>query len=486
MNRNSKHESVVSLAYFPAHRQLELFRQGHLSPLDVLRAQIDRVEAGGNSINAVTCSHFDEAFSTATASESRYRNGKPRPLEGITVAVKEEYENSGWPATVGSLVYENRIADQTHPVLDKLREAGAVLHIQTTAPELFLVGITWSDLWGITRNPWNPAFTPGGSSGGSAAALAAGMATLAIGSDMGGSIRVPAALNGLYGSKPAYGRIASPDPSAFVPHASPGPLARDCRDMILLQNVMCGAAPGCPAVLEPKLELPLDCPLDRRWKIALCMDQGWAALDPEMRANSIAAAHRLERAGAIVEEVALDLETNDRTLRETIEKALFSTAIGADLIELADKKDQLTTYGRRFVELAGTLGPLDAKEAAAEALRLYGLIESNVFRAGYDAMITPTVATTRIPADYDPTTDCPIIEGRRVDPYSGWILTSLFSLVNWMPVINVPMGLANNNVPTGLQIATRPYHDGTAAAIGLAYADFTEPPPFHRVTIRRT
>jgi aspartyl-tRNA(Asn)/glutamyl-tRNA(Gln) amidotransferase subunit A len=205
-----------------------------------------------------------------------------------------------------------------------------------------------------------------------------------------------------------------------------------------------------------------------------------------MRANSIAAAHRLERAGAIVEEVALHLETNDRTLRETIEKALFSTAIGADLIELADKKDQLTTYGRRFVELAGTLGPLDAKEAAAEALRLYGLIESNVFRAGYDAMITPTVATTRIPADYDPTTDCPIIEGRRVDPYSGWILTSLFSLVNWMPVINVPMGLANNNVPTRLQIATRPYHDGTAAAIGLAYADFTEPPPFHRVTIRRT
>jgi amidase len=127
---------------------------------------------------------FDEAFSAARVSEARYRDGKPRPLEGITVAVKEEYENSGWAATVGSLVYENRIADQTHPVLDKLREAGAVLHIQTTAPELFLVGITWSDLWGITRNPWNPAFTPGGSSGGSAAALAAGMATLAIGSDM--------------------------------------------------------------------------------------------------------------------------------------------------------------------------------------------------------------------------------------------------------------------------------------------------------------
>jgi Amidase len=92
MNRNSKDESVVSLAYVPAHRQLELFRQGHLSPVDVLQAQIDRVKAGSQSINAVTYPHFDEAFSAARASEVRYRDGKPRPLEGITVAVKEEYK----------------------------------------------------------------------------------------------------------------------------------------------------------------------------------------------------------------------------------------------------------------------------------------------------------------------------------------------------------------------------------------------------------
>src|SRR3954454_24381344 len=188
--------------------------------------------------------------------------------------------------TAGSMLFKDEVSPQNDPVVDKLLAAGAILHAQTTAPEFFLIGLTWSILWGVTRNPWNLDCTPGGSSGGSAAALAAGMATLAIGSDMGGSIRIPAALNGLYGSKPAYGRIASADPSALVPHASPGPLARDCRDMILLQNVMCGPAPGCPAVLEPKLELPLDYQTGLRCKIALCMDQGWAKIDPDIRANT--------------------------------------------------------------------------------------------------------------------------------------------------------------------------------------------------------
>jgi Asp-tRNA(Asn)/Glu-tRNA(Gln) amidotransferase A subunit family amidase len=299
---------------------------------------------------------------------------------------------------------------------------------------------------------------------------------------MGGSIRIPAALNGLYGSKPAYGRIASPDPSALVPHSSPGPLGRDCRDMILLQNVMTGPAPGCPAVLSPKVELPLECRPQRGRKIALCMNQGWALLDPEVRANTLAATARFEAAGFQLDDVNLDLETDDSSLRQTIEKALFSTAIGGELIELADKKDKLTSYGHRFVDLASKMGPLDAKEAAEEALRLYKLMDEKVFRAGYDAIVSPTVATTDIPADYDPTKDCPVIEGKQVDSYSGWFLTSIFSLVNWMPVINVPTGLSSNNVPTGLQIAARPYRDDTAAEIALCYADQTAPLPFERLT----
>jgi Asp-tRNA(Asn)/Glu-tRNA(Gln) amidotransferase A subunit family amidase len=211
------------------------------------------------------------------------------------------------------------------------------------------------------------------------------------------------------------------------------------------------------------------------------MDQGWAKIDQEIRANTFAAVRSLEAAGAIVDQVNLDLETDDSKLRETIEKALFSSALGADLIELEEKKELLTTYGRRFVDLASRMGPLDAKEAAVEALRLYEIVDKDVFRAGYDAIVTPTVGTTRISANYDPTRDRPVIQGDVVDPYSGWFLTSLFSLLNWLPVMNVPTGLAGNNVPTGLQIATRPYNDTTAAAIGLAYSERVDPLPFRRL-----
>jgi len=473
--------SSAALSLMPAHEQLKLFAAKKLSPVEILKAQIDCIEATNDTINAVTVRHFDTALEAARASEKRYHQGDPKSLDGITVAVKDEYGRRGWTVTAGSTLFKGAVRDENHPVIDKLLEAGAVLHVQTTVPEFYLVAVTWSDLWGVTRNPWNPACTPGGSSGGSAAALAAGMTTLAIGSDMGGSIRIPCALNGLYGSKPAYGRIASPDPSALVPHASPGPLARNTRDLFLLQNIMSGPAPGCPAVLMPKLELPLDPPAKRDWRIALCVDQGWANIAPDVRTNTLKAAKVLEAAGAIVDEVDLDLETTDSRLRETIEKALFSTALGADLLEVVPKCQQLTTYGRRFVELASQMGPRDAKAAAEEALRLYRLIDRQVFQAGYHVIATPTTGTTDIAADYDPTTDHALINGRRVDPYCGWFLTSVFSLLNWMPVINVPTGLAANNVPTGLQIAARPYDDTTAAAVAAGFALHMTELPFERL-----
>jgi Asp-tRNA(Asn)/Glu-tRNA(Gln) amidotransferase A subunit family amidase len=460
-----------------ACRLIELFRAGSLSPVDVLRMQMDRIASQGASLNAITFRHFDEAMRAAQESERRYRDGSARPLEGVTVAVKDEYAKAGWVVTAGCRVFKDDVQDHNHPVIDKLIEAGAVLHVQTTAPELYLIAATWSDLWGVTRNPWNSDCTPGGSSGGSAAVLAAGMATLAIGSDMGGSIRIPCALTGLYGSKPAYGRIASPDASAFVPHASPGPLARDIHDVALLQNVMTGPAPGCPAVLRPKLELP-DRFASTPRRIALSIDQGWARLEPDVRACVFAAAARLEHAGHAVEEVELDLDTSGSKLRETIERALFSTAIGASLIALADKKDQLTGYARRFVALAQSLGPTDANAAGEEALRLYKIIEDRVFARGFDALVTPTVATTRIRADYDPTKERPVVAGEPVDAYAGWFLTSLFSLLNWMPVITVPAGRASNGVPVGMQIVTRPYDDILCYEIAAGYASKADEMPF--------
>ena len=456
-------------AWLSAVEQIEAYRRGTLSPVDVLTAQVRRIEAYGGLYNAITATHFDEAFAAAQESARRYRQGQARPLEGVTVAVKDEFGKAGWIVTQGSRVFKDDRQTEDHPVIEKLREAGAVLHVQSTAPELYLLGVTWSGLWGVTRNPWNPAITPGGSSGGSAALVAAGMATLAIGSDMGGSIRIPCALTGLYGSKPAYGRIPSPDPSALVPHASPGPLARSLPDLMLLQNVMMGPARGCPSTLRPKLELAMTREAKPR-RIALSLDQGWATVETDVSTAVHDAVRAFERAGHRVEEITLDLETDGRRLRETIEKALFSTALGAELIELDSRKDEMTSYGQRFVDLAKSLGPSDANEAAEETLRFYKVIEDAVFAKGFDALISPTVATTSIPAAFDPTQDTVRIAGTAVDPYAGWFLTSMFSLLNWMPVINVPAGLTANGVPCGVQIATRPYDDALGYEIAAGYA----------------
>jgi amidase len=211
------------------------------------------------------------------------------------------------------------------------------------------------------------------------------------------------------------------------------------------------------------------------------MDQGWAQVEPDVRANTMAAMNCLRDSGVQVDEIELPLETSDDRLREAIEKGLFSTAIGADLVDLKSKAEQMTTYGRHFVKLACQMGPTDARDAAEEALRLYRIIDKCVFQNGYDALITPTVASTRIPADFDPTADPAVINGKSVDPYAGWFLTSLFSLLNWMPVISVPTGLSANNVPTGMQIACRPYDDSMAAAIALRYAQVGMPMRFEQL-----
>src|SRR5215211_4834239 len=141
------------LAYLPAHRQLELFRTRQLSPVDVLEAQIGRIEALNPQVNALTYQHFETALDAARESERRYQRRDFRALEGVTVAVKDEYDRVGWHVTAGSVLLKDEVSPDTHPVIDKLLAAGALLHVQTTAPEFYLVAVTWSDLWGSPAIP---------------------------------------------------------------------------------------------------------------------------------------------------------------------------------------------------------------------------------------------------------------------------------------------------------------------------------------------
>src|SRR3982750_1887557 len=201
------------LHYLPASEALAHFRARDLSPVELLDAVIARADAVEPTVNALCHERFEAAREEARAAEARYMGGgEPRALEGIPLAIKEEEEVAGQPWTQGSLIYKDLVAERSSAFAQRMLDAGAIVHARTTAPEFSCALFTHSRLHGVTRNPWNPEYAVGGSSGGSGAALASGTATLATGSDIGGSIRLPASFNGVVGFKPPYGRVPQEAP----------------------------------------------------------------------------------------------------------------------------------------------------------------------------------------------------------------------------------------------------------------------------------
>ncbi len=461
----------LELAYMTATEQLQLFRQKKLSPVEVLKAQLRLTEQRGKVVNCFTYLHPKEAMAQAQESERRWQQGNPRALEGITVALKDEMAVKGWTMTAGSTVFRDRVMTTNDPIVVKLLDAGAVLHAQTTVPEMYFLGVTWSDLWGVTRNPWNLQYAVGGSSGGSGAALAAGLTTLATGSDMGGSIRIPAAFNGLWGFKPPYGRVpVEPTYVSLLPSVL-GPLARTLPDMIRLENVISGPAPGVMNSLRPKLDLPLAYAGVKGMRIAYSPNQGWAKVSENVRRNTEAALAALERQGAVITKVDLDLGVSGSDIRKVLMESLLTGIQGADMADLVSQKDQLTSYGRHFAELASTsMGPQQARHAAQVSAEIYRRVDAQVFQSGYQALIMPTLTTSEIPADIDPFRDTLLVDGVEVDPLAGWVLTPLWNLLNWNPVLAAPTGLDPDNMPTSIQIIAPTYEDATCMRVGSALA----------------
>jgi Asp-tRNA(Asn)/Glu-tRNA(Gln) amidotransferase A subunit family amidase len=461
--------TTPDLIYLSATDARRLFAGKQLSPVEVLEAQIAQIEARNAEVNCITYTHFDKARAAARESERRYARGEARALEGITVGVKDDQLIAGKITTYGSVLFQDYRATESSPLVDKLAEAGAVVSIQTPVPEMMFHAATGSTLWGITRNPWNLRETPGGSSGGSAAALAAGFCTLATGSDMGGSIRIPASLCGLYGFKPPFGRVA-PAPDAYdLVAAAEGPLARGFTDMALMQNAIAGPHPRSFVALRPKLDYPLTYPGIGGWVLAY--DPTFMGEpDADYRSNTDAAIRRFVDLGVEVREVHLPWNVDD-VADTLLEGGLLATSFGAGLEALLVAEDLLTPYARATAERARGL---DARAAAAHfqttMQEMYLDLRRLVFDAGCRALLVPTLRTTHVAADNDPETDTYRLNGQDL-PGRGWFLTTPFNILNRCPVVNVPTGIAaENGVPTGLQIVADAYEDLDAFQIAAAYA----------------
>src|SRR6202047_4694963 len=229
-------------AFTPATRLLALYRSRQVSPVEVIEHTLRWLETYESAINAFVLYDPETALAMARASEARWQKGEPQGLlDGVPVALKDTLLTRGWPRLLGSRTIDpNQAWDEDAPVPARLRAEGAVFFGKTTTPEFGWKGATDSPLTGITRNPWNLERTPGGSSGGSAVSLAAGICPLAVGTDAGGSIRIPAAFCGVFGLKPTFGKVAVYPASAFGDVAHIGPMARTVDDAALMLDAMKG------------------------------------------------------------------------------------------------------------------------------------------------------------------------------------------------------------------------------------------------------
>jgi amidase len=473
-------------AWLPATELLPRFRKRELSPVDVLEAQIKRIEAWNDKVNCITTRHYDEARAAARESEARYRSGKPRALEGITVAVKDEYTVKGWVTTMGSqLLKDTPPATEDGPVIERLRETGAVFHIETTVPEFYVWMTTATSLWGVTRNPWNLAYTPGGSSGGSGAALAAGFTTLALGSDMGGSIRIPSSQCGLYGFKPPFGRV----PTSEVPYEAEGPMARTFGDLNLLTNAMVGPHPLVHASLRPRLEFPARYAPVTGWKIAYDPMPGLSVLDPSVRTAMEHAVKQLESVGVTVERVDIGFNSADM---DTFLMGLFSTSMGGLRTEALKAPDKLTPYARMlFEQMEGKTGP-NALVATEALLNDYQRrVQEKVFTRGLRALVMPTLATPLIPAEHGlkPETDFVTIDGKTVKGLK-FADTWVWNLLGFYPVVSAPIGLGPGGMPLGMQIVANTFSDLDAFQLASAWSRAAPPlftgsafPDFRKQTV---
>ena len=236
----------LELCYLSASEALERFRARTLSPVELLDAQIARTQAVNPKLNAITYDYFDRAREQAKKAEAKYgkTDGRLRALEGVPVAIKDFHAVKGEITTLGSKIFEDFRPDYTAPTVDRLLRAGAIMHMRSTSPEFAHSGATHSPLWGVTRNPWNLEYTPGGSSGGAGAVVAAGMATLADGTDGGGSIRIPASACGLFGYKPPFGRNPLDRDHPFETILHYGPIVRTVADAALMQKRHVRPTPG--------------------------------------------------------------------------------------------------------------------------------------------------------------------------------------------------------------------------------------------------
>jgi aspartyl-tRNA(Asn)/glutamyl-tRNA(Gln) amidotransferase subunit A len=454
--------SVADLADCSATELLQLYRSREASPVEAARAVLARIERLDPVLNAFCFLAADEALGSARESEARWARGEPTGmLDGVPVSIKDLILAKGWPTLRGSRTVDPKQAwDVDAPASARLREAGAVILGKTTTPEFGCKGETNSPLTGITRNPWNPAKTTGGSSGGTAAAVASGMGPISVGTDGAGSVRIPAAFCGNFGLKPSFGRVPAYPLSPMGSVAHLGPHSMSVADAALMMNVLKRPDARDWTSLQPDASdytQGLDDGV-RSLRIAYSPALGYARnVDAEVAGAVAAAAGALEALGAHVEAVdpgfadPLDISTG-----------LWFAGVWAIWSGLGAGQQQLVDPDfRAQAELGARLGVLDIHRLNMRRLELGSHMRQ--FMQRFDLLVTPSVA---VPAfDARPAGHTPM----SAEAMLGWTPFSYPFNLTQQPACTIPCGLTRDGLPIGLQIVGPMFGDALVLRAARAY-----------------
>ncbi len=454
----------LALAYAPATELRRLIRDREISPVELVEQTLRRIERVNPVVNAYCTVAADQALDAARSAEMAIMQGDELgSLHGVPVAVKDMALTAGIRTTFGSRLYADNVPTEDALDIARLRQAGAIIVGKTNTPEFAAGPNTVNTLFGATRNPWDLERSAGGSSGGSAVALICGMAPLAQGSDLGGSLRIPASLCGTIGFRTSPGRVPLyPAGWTSDQFLIAGPMARTVRDTALMLSVMAGPDDRVPisldepgAVFEQAAEGGV-----RGLRVAWSADLGVGRVEPEVARIVEAACRRFVDAGCTVE--ADEPEIGE--IRPTIAtfRALGTAAGSPHLLDLADRVDN--PFQREFLKRPHQLAGMDVARACFEHSRFMERIAA--FFRRYDLLVTPATSTAAYMLDQ---MFAPEIDGQPVENAIDGMLVTYAITMAGLPAISVPAGFTKAGLPIGMQIVGGRHAEATVLRAAAAF-----------------
>ncbi len=440
------------LCFTPAVDLHRLYRSRKASPLEVMRAVLDRVDAVNPRLNAIVTLEREPALKAAKTATAALKKGKKLgPLHGVPVTIKDLTHTKGIRTTWGSKVFEDYVPDEDSLIVERLKAAGAIVIGKTNTPEFGAGGNTFNAVFGVTRNPWNPALTCGGSSGGAGVALATGMGPIAQGSDTGGSLRTPAAFCGVVGFRTSPGLVPYyPKGLGWDSIGVTGPMARTVADTALMLSVIAGPDDRSPISYDVDTSAfprAVKSPSIKGWRVAWTPDlNGLIPVDAEVARVAEGATRVFRSLGAKVESACCDFsEVNDIVLGT---RGLAMVASHAD--KLAKWKDQMQKGLVWNIEQGLRLTPEEIARAELGRTTLWHRVRT--FMEARELLILPTVAVPPFPVEQPYPTE---INGKPLDNYTQWFFLTYGITLTALPVISVPCGFTKSGLPVGLQIVGR-------------------------------